>query len=108
MDFLRELKLSLQVRLSLIVLIVMALVLAGIGLMEYFKVYQTDSDPRAAKMFIALLVFGLLMIIFLMFRARMTWYLIIMVLTPGTDPSILKFRTHTPRISLTCCSGGSR
>ena len=69
MDFLRKLKLSLQVRLSLIVLIVMALVLAGIGLMEYFKVYQTDSDPRAAKMFIALLVFGLLMIIFLMFRA---------------------------------------
>ena len=56
----------LRAKLSLISFIVLLLVIAGVGLMQYFYTYQEASHPLAAPVYIGLLALGLFLIIFLM------------------------------------------
>lgn len=60
---------SIQVNLSLIIVVVTALVLEGGGLMQYFYYKRESSDPRAGKVFVVLLILGLVMVVLLMVRA---------------------------------------
>ena len=64
-----KVKKSLQVRLSLVLLIVVAIVFAGVGLMQYFYFMKEASHPLAAPVFVGLLVLGLVMVVLLMFRS---------------------------------------
>ena len=62
-DRLRKL---LRAKLSLVLFIVLLLVIAGVGLMQYFYTYREASHPLAAPVYIGLLALGLFLIIFLM------------------------------------------
>lgn len=62
-------KRSLKVRLSLVMLIVVAIVFAGIGLMQYFYALKGDSSPLAAPVYVGLLLLGLVLIFLLMLRS---------------------------------------
>ena len=62
-------KKSLKVRLSLIMLIVVGIVFAGVGLMQYFYVLKEASHPLSAPVFVGLLLLGLAMIVLLMIRS---------------------------------------
>lgn len=60
---------SLKVRLSLVMLLIVGIVFAGIGLMVYFYVLKEESHPLAGPMFVGLLILSLAMIVFLMIRS---------------------------------------
>ena len=60
---------SLQVRLSLVLLIVVAIVFTGVGLMQYFYFMKEASHPLAAPVFIGLLIIGLVLVVQLMIRS---------------------------------------
>ena len=62
-------KKSLKVRLSLVMLLIVGIVFAGIGLMVYFYVLKEESHPLAGPVFVGLLILGLAMIVFLMVRS---------------------------------------
>ena len=62
-------KKSLKVRLSLVMLLIVGIVFAGIGLMVYFYVLKEESHPLAGPMFVGLLILSLAMIVFLMIRS---------------------------------------
>ena len=62
-------KKSLKVRLSLVMLLIVGIVFAGIGLMVYFYVLKEESHPLAGPVFVGLLILGLAMIVFLMIRS---------------------------------------
>ena len=62
-------KKSLKVRLSLVMLVMVGIVFAGIGLMVYFYVLKEESHPLAGPMFVGLLILGLAIIVFLMIRS---------------------------------------
>ena len=62
-------KRSLKVRLSIVMLITMGIVFAGIGLMVYFYVLKDASSPIAGPMFVCLILLGLIMIVLLMIRS---------------------------------------
>ena len=62
-------KRTLQVRLSLIILVMFAVVLEGGGLILYFYLRKEASNPLAGPVFIALLVLGLILVIVLMRRS---------------------------------------
>ena len=62
-------KKSLKVRLSLVMLLIVGIVFAGIGLMVYFYVLKEESHPLAGPVFVGLLILGLAMIVFLMKRS---------------------------------------
>ena len=62
-------KKSLQVRLSLVMLLIVGIVLAGVGLMVYFYILKEESNPMAAPVFVGLLILGLAMIVLLMIRS---------------------------------------
>ncbi len=55
--------------LSLIIVVVTAVVLEGGGLMQYYYLKREASDPRAGKIFVILLLIGLILVILLMTRA---------------------------------------
>lgn len=55
--------------LSLIIVVVAAIVLEGGGLMQYFYFKREASDPRAANIFVLLLLIGLAMVVLLIIRA---------------------------------------
>ena len=55
--------------LSLIIIVVTAIVLEGGGLMQYFYMKREASDPRAANIFIFLLLIGLVLVVLLIIRA---------------------------------------
>ena len=60
---------SLKVRLSLVMLLIVGIVFAGIGLIVYFYVLKEESHPLAGPMFVGLLILSLAMIVFLMIRS---------------------------------------
>ena len=62
-------KKSLKVRLSLVMLLIVGIVFAGIGLMVYFYVLKEESHPLAGPVFVGLLILSLAMIVFLMIRS---------------------------------------
>ena len=62
-------KKSLKVRLSLVMLLIVGIVFAGIGLMVYFYVLKEESHPLAGPVFVGMLILGLAMIVFLMIRS---------------------------------------
>lgn len=62
-------KKSLKVRLSLVMLLIVGIVFAGIGLMMYFYVLKEESHPLAGPVFVGMLILGLAMIVFLMVRS---------------------------------------
>ena len=64
-----RLRKKLGLNLSLIIVIVAAIVLEGGGLLQYFYYKREASDPRAGKIFLILLVIGLIMVILLIIRA---------------------------------------
>ena len=55
--------------LSLILVVVAAIVLEGGGLMQYYYFKREASDPRAANIFVLLLLIGLAMVVLLIIRA---------------------------------------
>ena len=55
--------------LSLIIVVVACIVLEGGGLMQYYYFKREASDPRAANVFVILLLIGLAMVVLLIIRA---------------------------------------
>ena len=68
-NIIKRLKRSLQVRMSLIIVVVTALVLEGVGLVQYLYLKKESSDPAALNIFVILLVIGFLMAVLLIIRA---------------------------------------
>ena len=68
-NLLNKAKKSLKVRLSLVMLLIVGIVFAGIGLMVYFYVLKEESHPLAGPVFVGMLILGLAMIVFLMIRS---------------------------------------
>ena len=62
-------KKSLKIRLSLVMLIVVAIVFSGVGLIQYLYVLREVSHPLAAPVYVGLLLIGLALIVLLMIRS---------------------------------------
>ncbi len=68
-NILKRLTRSLRVRMSLIIVVVTALLLEGVGLVQYLYLKKESSDPAALNIFVILLIVGFLLAILLVVRA---------------------------------------
>ena len=70
-NLIKKIRTTLAVRMNLVLLAVITIVLAGGGLLVYLNIKREESSPVAGKVFIALLVFNLLYVIYLLIRSSM-------------------------------------